>query len=143
MTKANRLRAAIVMALFYAFCSVAPAAAYVFGDGTPAHCLTGDDDHGLHGAQPHEHTAANAHVHSDGTSHDHGQAADAGKSGEKGMPTDGKCCGLFCVSALPANLEVGNLPDPPRATSIISVERHATGQPPARLDRPPNTTLPL
>lgn len=144
LTKAKRLRAAIVLALFYALCSVAPAAAFAFGDGTRvAHCLTGDDDHGLHGAQPHEHAAASTHTHADGTSHDHGKKADAGKPDENGKTSDGKCCGLICVSALPASFTNGNLPDLPRVASVAPVERYATGQPPGRLDRPPNTLLPL
>ena len=142
LTKANRLRAAIVLALFYALCSVAPAAAFAFGDGTrAAHCLTGDDDHGLHAAQPHRHAAASTHTHADGTSHVHGKKADSGKSDESGKTSDGKCCGLICVSALPASLANSNFRDLPRMAAIAAVERNATGQPPVRLDRPPNTPL--
>lgn len=144
LNKVRRWRAALLLALFYALCSVAPAASFAFGDGTrAAHCLTGDDDHGLHGAQPHEHPAAATHTHADGTSHDHGRKADAGKSDENGKSPDGKCCGLICVSALPASLANGNLPDLPRAATIAPVERYAAGQPPGRLDRPPNTQLSL
>jgi hypothetical protein len=144
LTKANRLRAAIVLALFYALCSVAPAAAFVFGDGSQvAHCLTGDDDHALHAAKPHEHTAANTHVHVDGTSHVHAKKSDAGKADDHGKTSDSKCCGLMCITALPASLANGNLPELPRMTAIAAVERYATGQPPVRLDKPPNSPLSL
>ena len=93
--------------------------------------------------KPHEHAAATTHVHADGTSHEHGKKADAGKSDENGKSSDGKCCGLICVSALPASFANGNLPDLPRMATIAPVERYATGQPPVRLDRPPNSPLSL
>ena len=143
LTKANRLRAAIVLALFYALCSVAPAAAFVFGDGSQvAHCLTGDDDHAQHAAKSREHSAANTHVHADGTSHVHAKP-DAGKSGGHGKTSDSNCCGLMCVPALPAGLPDGNLPDVTRAAAVSSVLDGAAGQPAARLDRPPNSPLSL
>lgn len=142
LTKAMRLRSAGFLAVIYLVCVLTPSAVFAFGDGTQAaHCLT--DDHGRHRAMPHEHASPGAHVHADGTSHDHGQSGDAGKSDEKGAPSDGKCCGLFCVTALPAGASGGNLPDLPAATSPTSIERYATGQPPVRLDRPPNTPLSL
>lgn len=133
------------MALFYAFCSVAPAAAFAFGDGAQAaHCLTdGGDDRGLRENRAHEHNAAKAHAHADGTSHDHGQTADAGTADENGAISDGKCCGLFCVSALPAALAGGDLSDLSKAMSVAPVNRYGAGQPPVRLDRPPNTSLSL
>ena len=132
-----------MLALFYALCSVAPSASFAFGDGTrAAHCLTGDDDHGLHGTQPHKHASAATHTHADGTSHDHGKKADSGKSDENGKTSDGNCCGLICVSALPASAN-GGLPDLPRMATIAPVERYAAGQPPVRLDRPPNSPLSL
>ena len=134
------MKGAVLMALFYAFCSLAPAAAFAFGDGSQtAHCLIGDDDHGLHGARHHEHTAAAPHTHADGTTHDHGQTANAGKSDRKDTSSDGSCCGLFCVSALPANSAIADLPYLPPAASVAAVENYAAGQPAARLDRPPST----
>ena len=137
-----RLRSAGFLAVLYLVCVLTPSAVFAFGDGTQAaHCL--NDDHALHGAQPHKHTSPNAHVHADGTSHDHGQPGDAGKSDEKGAPSDGKCCGLFCVTALTANVALGHLPDLPRAASPTLIERYVIGQLPVRLDRPPNTPLSL
>lgn len=142
LTKAGRWRAATVLALFYALCSVAPAASFAFADGPrAAHCLTGDDDHRLHSMQPHQHVSVTPHAHADGTSH-RGKA-DSSEPAGKGEPSEGKCCGLIFVNALPASLANGNLPDLTRLAAIAPVERHAAGQPPARLDRPPNTTLPL
>lgn len=141
LTKANRLRAAIVLAFFYALCSVVPAAAFVFGDGSQvAHCLTADNDHALHAAKPHEHSAANTHAHADGTSHVHAKP-DAGKSDEHSRTSDSKCCGLMCITALPASLPNNKLPELPRMTAIAPVERHATGQPAVRLEKPPNYPL--
>lgn len=141
LTRTNRLRAAIVLALFYAFCSVAPAAAFTFGDASrAAHCLTGDDDHGLHAAQPHQHSAANAHVEDVGASHEHGRT-DSGNPDKQKKTSDSRCCGLICVPTLAASTTNGNLPDVPRATAVAANEGHGAGQNPPRLDRPPNYPL--
>lgn len=147
LTRAGRWRAATTLALFYALCSVAPAAAFAFGDATrAAECILGDDDHGLHAVQPHAHAFGAAHSHAVGTPHEHGMKADSAKQDESGKTPDGKtsggkCCGLISVNALPASLASGGLPDLPRVAAVARVERLATGQPPVRLDRPPNTRL--
>jgi hypothetical protein len=140
LTRTNRLRAAIVLALFYAVCSIAPAAAFAFGDATrAAHCLTGDDDHGLHGTQPHQHSNANAHADA-GASHEHGNA-DSQNSDDHGKMSDSNCCGLICVPALAVGMSYGSMPDVPRSIAVSTNEGYGTGQIPPRLDRPPNYPL--
>jgi hypothetical protein len=140
-TKAKRLKAAAVLALFYALCSVAPAAAFTFGDGSrTAHCLSQNDDHGLHAVGAHQHSAVNMHSHEDGTAHVHGKKTDSeDSSSEHGNKSETQCCGLICLSALPASVTDGNLPDLPHIAAIGIVERRLAGQLPVRLDRPPNS----
>jgi hypothetical protein len=129
-----------VLALFYGFCSVAPAAAFAFGDTTrAAHCLTGDDDHGLHGTQPHQHSDAGAHADA-GASHEHGNI-DAQNSEDHGKMSDSKCCGLICVPALAASMAYGSMRDVPPAITVSTNEGFGAGQIPPRLDRPPNYPL--
>jgi hypothetical protein len=156
LTKVGRWRAGIVLALAYALCALAPTASFAFGDGTrPAHCLTGNDEHGLQPAHSHQPSAGTMHTHADGTSHVHankvaaqpahvqGQEADTAKSDQPSKTSEGKCCGLMCVTALPAGLPDGNMPDLPRASAAWVIADAAAGQPPVRLDRPPNSLLPL
>lgn len=141
LTKTKRWKAAALLALFYALCTLTPSAAFAFGDGTlAAHCLTGNDDHALQAKHSHDHSSANVHTHADGMSHVHATQPEPAKS-EHDKTSDGKCCGLMCVPALAASFAPGNLPDLPRVAAVATVERTATGQPPARLYRPPNYPL--
>lgn len=158
LSRGGRWKAAVLLTLAYALCTLAPAASFAFGDGTlAAHCLTINDHDSLSAhSHKHQHSAGVAHTHADGTSqvhaekvaaptaHSHGHnAGDGAKSGGHGKTSDGNCCGLMCVIALPAGLPDGNLPDLLRAAAVSSVLDGAAGQPAARLDRPPNSPLPL
>src|SRR5438034_10900509 len=71
LTKTFRAKAAIVVAVLYALCILAPAVAFALSDNPAiAHCLTeghvGVHDHGA----KHEH-GGELHVHADGTAHQH------------------------------------------------------------------------
>jgi len=139
LNKSGRWYAAAALAALYLLCIVAPAAAFAFGDGTtPAHCLTLDAN---------EHPAAHVHkpfsgktvhVHADGSTHEHSKAPDdAGKTGSS------TCCGLACLSALPASfVDLQTLARP--ATEHASVGQHGmTGSAPECLYRPPARFLSL
>jgi hypothetical protein len=135
LTKAARFRVASALALLYMLCVLAPAAAFAFGDGSrAAHCLT-DDNHGLRSAHVHEHNGhehdgGKAHVHEDGTSHEHSKAP-GGKS------TDGQCCGLACLSALPATVSEVEAPALPAMIAVSAHQEDVAGKTPDRLYRPP------
>jgi hypothetical protein len=145
LTKAMRWRAASAVALLYMLCVLAPAAAFAFGDGSrAAHCLT-HENHGLqrahvhehkghghngHGHDGHEHAGGTAHVHDDGTIHDHSQAPD-------GKSSSGQCCGLVCLSALPAGVSDIETPALPAMTAVSANQEDLAGKPPDRLYRPP------
>ncbi len=138
LTKAMRLRAAVILAVFYALCVVTPSLALAFADGpAAAHCLT-DDHHGnkskslasVHddaGAAPHSHSGQDASV------------ADADDSSGK----SGKCCGLFCTTALPA-ADFAPFGQSVHGSALaLVVQDHLTGRGPDRLIRPPISPLSL
>jgi len=138
-----RLWAASILAGLYALCVLAPAAAFAFGDGQhAAHCLT-DDNHGLgafhsHQDDGHRHGGTKVHVHEDGTIHDHSKSKhDHGKS------SGAQCCGLVCLSALPAML--ADMPSPPLPTAleVFADQDSVSGEAPDRLYRPPISLLSL
>jgi hypothetical protein len=140
LTRKARFRVASALAFLYLLCVLAPAAAFAFGDGSrAAHCLT-DDNHSLRPAHVHEHNGnkheghkhdgGTVHVHADGSSHEHSKAP-GGKS------SDGQCCGLACLSALPASLSEVVTPALPAMVAVSVDEEDIAGNPPDRLYRPP------
>jgi hypothetical protein len=136
-----RLRAASVLALLYALCVLAPAAAFAFGDGSrAAHCVT-DGNHGLrsvhvHGPDGHEHADGTLHVHDDGSTHEHSKAPDD-------KSPDAQCCGLVCLSALPASVAGITSPMLPAMIANPTLQEDIAGEPPDRLYRPPISPLSL
>src|SRR5260370_28132609 len=100
---ALRVKAAIVLAVLYALCILAPAVAFALSDNPAiAHCLTeghvGVHDHGA----KHGH-GGKLHVHADGTAHQHHDDGAAPQpSGYDCNAALATCFGLF--SALPIPL---------------------------------------
>jgi hypothetical protein len=125
-----------MLALLYLLCVLAPAAAFAFGDGSrAARCLT-DDNHGLQSAHVHMHDGGKAHVHEDGTSHEHSKAPD-------GKGSDGQCCGLVCLSALPASISQVQTPVLAALVAVSAKQEDVAGKIPDRLYRPPIAPLSL
>src|SRR6266480_647362 len=92
LTKTLRVKAAIVMAVLYVLCILAPAVALALSDNPAiAHCLTeghvGVHDHGAN----HEH-GGKLHVHADGSGRQHHNDV---------MAAIASCCGLFSAVAIP------------------------------------------
>jgi hypothetical protein len=136
LTKAVRSRVASAVALLYMLCVLAPVAAFAFGDGSrAAHCIT-DDNHGLRSAHVHTHDAGKVHVHEDGTSHEHSKPPD-------GKSSDGQCCGLVCLSALPASISEVETPSLPALVAVSDNQEDVAGRTPDRLYRPPISPLSL
>jgi hypothetical protein len=89
-------RAALLLATIAALCFVAPPAVLAFGHGAHALACLAHADQVLHGGAMH---------------HDHGMvhtkvaaATDGHEANPNSEPPGGhpRCCGLFCLSALPA-----------------------------------------
>ena len=123
LTIGLRFRLAVILAALAALCFVMPPAAVAFGHGEhTAHCLSHADivDHGAikgAGADPHANHSAPANSHQT------------------------SCCGLFCLSALPA--EAGEIVEGIAISSALSPapESHLVSQSPKRPDKPPISSL--
>jgi hypothetical protein len=118
-----RFRLAIAFAALAALCFVAPPAALAFGHGEHAiHCLAHADMVG-HG------------VAKDGGIKNHGDHS--APAGVHHM----SCCGLFCLSAIPA--DSGEVIDGIGAGPALlpAPEPHLLSQGPGRPDRPPISLL--
>lgn len=134
LTKNLRRRAAILIAVAYAFCVVIPAAALAFGDSpTVFHCL--QDTSSTANAAKH---GAMAHSHSDGAVHQHATSSmPASHSGHDSSADAGNCCGLFCVSALAHSVSLTFGLFAAISPSMPTVANGLTGRAPTPLHRPP------
>jgi hypothetical protein len=153
LTRTKRLKAGWIVALAYLFCVLVPTLSVALpGSQAIAHCLT-DNDHMLGLVHVHSESIAQ-HVHNEGQAHDHAQtgghvagdrhaksvAMSEGSSPEK-IPhsPNGKCCGLMCVTALPAAEADIAKPLLPKTVRISENHRKLTDDAPTRLYRPPNS----
>jgi hypothetical protein len=129
-----RRRAGFLLALGYLICVIGPPLALTLADSArAAHCLT--DEH---------HAVAPVHVHADGSSHSHGTPAPAQSQNDHDeTKTSATCCGLFCLNAAVADAEV-TFGVVPRADMLLPTLAPALGGiGPFRIDRPPNSLLPI
>lgn len=125
LTRTWRWRTASLLVVVYALCLAAPTAVLAFsGAPAAAHCLT-DDHHGL----------AAAHGHDDGAPHQHHD------NGDDDPP--GKCCGLFCLSALSPDTVFIVSPQVHWAAVIVPRPEASSGRGTDRIDRPPRSPLSL
>jgi hypothetical protein len=128
-----RFKAALALAALYAFCVLAPHAAFALADAdAAAHCLNEQRGHA------HQPKAAEKHVHADGTTHEHpkSSAAHDDANGD-GKGTSTNCCGLFCLTAL-ANAMPPLISAPLLSTVVeASADRGLPSRAPDRINRPP------
>jgi hypothetical protein len=153
LTRMQRLKAGWIVALVYLLCVLAPTISYALpGEHSVAPCLTGESHmtgmvhvrsdapaQHVHGdGHVHDYSAAHSSVQSDG---DHRSVSVAlnGKSVPQKAPhsSDAQCCGLMCISALPATLIDIGTPSAPTALCEIEGSRKVTDNAPSRLYRPP------
>jgi len=152
LTRAKRLRAVRLVVLIYALCILAPTLSFALpGSQAVSPCLT-DASHTP--GMIHVHAeAAVAHMHADGTMHDHAAAhSHAGPSRDaaaikadvspkqtpaKGHASVADCCGLMCLTALPATLVEIVTPCVPTAAQAIEIYRDVADNGPSLPYRPP------
>ncbi len=155
LTRTQRRKAGWFVALAYLFCVMAPTLSFALpGSQATPYCLT-DGDHVP--GMVHVHSEGVIHVHKDGHADHHssiqthaGSSADhdanpvALKNDASSTKTphsaDGKCCGLICVTALPAPplLAVAQ-PSVPKAIQASDNHRKLADNAPPQLYRPPNS----
>jgi hypothetical protein len=134
LTRTFRIRAAILVALAYAFCVLAPSAALAFSESPKAfHCLS--ELAGM-GAPP-QHEAA-GHTHMDGASHHHDErGAPDHHSGMGDKGHSGSCCGLFCTTALSHDPGLTFGLAAPASPTLLAIAKSIIGHAPSPLHRPP------
>lgn len=147
-----------MFALTYLLCVTVPSASFAFAKIVP-HCLTVDgfglSSTEMHGSMQMHGGAGTQHVHTDGEMHDHSGMQSLSTSGEDNGVThhavadtsapahvphksfDAQCCGLMCLTALPATLI--DIVTPPAVTVICASEprRDFADNAPVRHYRPP------
>jgi hypothetical protein len=153
LTRLKRLRAGWIVALAYLLCVLAPTVSFALpGSGAITPCLT-EAAHGpgivhLHADAPMQHVGIDGHGHDHAKLHTHASSGDLNRSlsmaiDAKSVPEkaphsfDGQCCGLTCVTALPATLIDIAKPTSPTALCAIEGDRKVTDNAPPRLYRPP------
>jgi hypothetical protein len=151
LTRVQRLRAGWFVALAYLLCVLAPTISLALPGQQPvAPCLTGESH--MTG-MVHVNSSTSAHMHGDDHAHDHSVAHassahadgdhalmaidDASGSHKVPHSPNGPCCGLMCVSALPAVLTDIATPSVPTVLRVIEGYRAVTDSAPVRLYRPP------
>lgn len=152
LTRTQRVKAGWLIALAYLFCVLAPTLSFALpgGHATP-YCLT-DEDHVP--GMVHVHHEGIMHVHKDGHAHHHsGIQTHADSSADHDVKpvalksdadpakaphsADGKCCGLMCVTALPATLVNVAKPFVPKAVREAESYRKLADSAPPQRYRPP------
>lgn len=147
LTRAQRLKAGWIIALVYLLCVLAPAMSYALpGPHLIAPCLTGESHMtgmvhvGGEAQSPHRHDDHHKHAHSAAQSGEAAQSMATENYPEPGRAThasDGQCCGLMCVVALPAALFDIVRSSVPIAPCEIEGHRKIADSAPSLLYRPP------
>lgn len=151
LSRVMRVKAARVLVALYAFCLVAPVS-FAFAGSALAHCLTSpaqvQHTGHPHGEAAHVHQGM-THAHAD---HDHqasaaaeiasAEAADAindhaGTTHSGGKSAAPACCGVMCVSALPASLFELTPRAMTHASVVVASDAGIPGEAPDLLYRPP------
>ncbi len=121
LTSGFRFRVAIALAAFAALCFVAPPAVLAFGHG--------------------EHTIE-CLAHADMVNHGMSKAPGMTHHGDHSLPASSHqpgsgCCGLFCMSALPAELDQGLQNVTAGQALALPAQPNPLSQVPEQPDRPP------
>jgi hypothetical protein len=125
LTKQRRRQAAWLLAIVYVLTVLAPVAGNAFAPGALA----------AHQTVPHGHQAP-GHDHAAGHVHD-GAAPDSGVHHDGDHANQLKCCGLACISALPAHHVDIARPGRAPSVTVVFVSQESAGRSPPRLYRPP------
>ena len=153
LSRTKRLRAGWFVSLVYLLCVLAPTISFALpGSHAVAPCLT-EASHVPGVVHVHK-EAPTQHIHKDGHGHDHsGAHLQANSDGDRrsmslslnGKPvpekarhsSNGQCCGLTCVTALPVTLIDIMKPSAPKVLCEVERCRTVTDNAPSRHYRPP------
>jgi hypothetical protein len=134
LSKNFRIRAAILVALAYAFCVLAPSAALAFTDSPTAfQCLSELDEINA----PSQHEGA-GHTHMDGVNLHHVEGSATGHHSDLGHKGHaGSCCGLFCISGLAHDPGLTFGVSVLASSQLPFLAKSFAGRSPSPLHRPP------
>jgi hypothetical protein len=138
LTRARRWKAGWLLAFVYLLCVLAPTISFALpGSHAVAPCLT-DARHVPGMVHMHDHGAAHPHANSNGDQRSMSVVLN-GKLAPQKAPhsSNPQCCGLMCVTALPATLVDIVKPSAPTAICEVKGYRKVTDNAPTRLYRPP------
>src|ERR1700730_9288747 len=137
LTKTLRVKAAIVLAVLYALCVLAPAVAFAFSDDPAvAHCLT-EGHVGVHDHSGKHAHGGKLHVHADGTAHQHHDDGAAPQPSGNGKAAIATCCGLVRLAALPRGPVPRSGLDSLASVVLPVLGEALSGRGPERINRPP------
>ncbi len=149
VTRSLRARAAWLLAAFYLICVMSPALTLTLGSGKSVACLVQDNHsssashiHPVPSAGVHHVDADPAQQESDGKMSAVADAADELSAGDHGSDDthrhrSNQCCGLSCVSALPAAMPDVGRPAVLTTTHQALVVQVLGNKPSKPLYRPP------
>jgi hypothetical protein len=149
LSRSKRLRAGWLIALTYLLCVLAPTLSFALpGSRALSPCLTEAAIVHMHTDAPIQHLRFDGDVHDHGKLHSHAASGDldrpmlmaiVGNSVPEKAPhsSEGKCCGLMCITALPAMLIDIVKPSALPALCEVGGDRKVTDNAPPRLYRPP------
>jgi hypothetical protein len=164
LTRLKRLRAGWIVALIYLLCVLAPTLSFALsGSRAVSPCLTEAAIAHTHMETPIQHVGVGGHMHDHANVHSHASSGDFDRSmsmainaksvnaksvnaepvNAKSVPekaphsSDGQCCGLMCITALPAKLINIGKPSPPVALCEVEGHGKVTDNAPPRHYRPP------
>jgi hypothetical protein len=138
-----------IVALTYLLCVLAPTLSFALpGSRAVSPCLTEAAVVHMHMDAPIQQVRIDGHVHDHANMHSHASSGNLDRAmsmaiNAKAAPgnaphlSDGQCCGLTCVTALPATLIDIVKPSAPTALCEIEGYRKVTDNAPPRLYRPP------
>jgi hypothetical protein len=131
----HRFAVALALAVTYALCVLAPHAAVALG--ADAHCLNEAPVAAhVHAAKAEPHAGA-MHQHGDGTVHRHSDSSLPQHSDGNDKNHAATCCGLFCITAIAADVVVMLPPPPPVTLAALGRDEAHAGRGPTRINRPP------
>lgn len=147
LTRTKRVRAGWLVALVYLLCVLGPTISFALpGSHALAHCfpdstLVSGVAH-THADVPSAHVDRDDRVHDHPSAHvsfdgDHGSVSSANPGPQAPHSSNGECCGLTCISVLPAPLIDVVTPSAPMSHCEVEGYRVVTENTPPRLYRPP------
>jgi hypothetical protein len=141
LTSGMRWRAAWLLSLVYLLATLAPTFANAFA-ASPTSLSHHSGMRAM--AAHHQQMSVYTDAHAEASAHHHDQAHEHGQTHKhdhsapsQGDASDLQCCGVACISALPASLLSVQVPDVPKNVQLAANASDVASRAPPLLYRPP------